>query len=520
MENINYIGATNYRNNYQRFGIKDDDRRRHMYIVGKSGAGKTTMIENMACQDIMAGKGIGVIDPHGELIERLLHFIPPERINDVVYFNPSDTEWPIAFNVIEKVPLELRHLVVAGLMGVFKKIWPDVWSSRMEYILNNTLLALLEYPQATILGVNRMLADKDFRGEVLNCVTDVVIKAFWQKEFNRYFDRYATEAIAPIQNKIGQFISNPLIRNIVGQQESKLDMRGIMDGKKIFLANLSKGLIGEDNSMLLGALLVTKLQLAAMSRVEVREEEREDFYLYIDEFQNFSTESFANIFAEARKYRLDLILAHQYVAQLNEKVRDSIFGNVGTLVSFRTGPEDAEFLEKYFFPDFNQEDLINLPNYNFYIKLMIDGFLSKGFSAINIPPASLPEKSYLQEIIQHSRQLYSVSRKEVEDTIAHWSFLDFTPSSPSGAKEKGKAKEGWAAVCSRCGKKIIVPFRPLPGRPVYCKDCLAIIREKNKLSPSSRSRTVTHSSRPSSVDSSKIQATIKNIFKRKIDDKQ
>jgi len=409
----------------------------------------------------------------------MLFIFPPERINDVVYFNPSDTEWPIAFNVIEKVPLELRHLVVAGLMGVFKKIWPDVWSSRMEYILNNTLLALLEYPQATILGVNRMLADKDFRGEVLNCVTDVVIKAFWQKEFNRYFDRYATEA-----------------------------------------TNLSKGLIGEDNSMLLGALLVTKLQLAAMSRVEVREEEREDFYLYIDEFQNFSTESFANIFAEARKYRLDLILAHQYVAQLNEKVRDSIFGNVGTLVSFRTGPEDAEFLEKYFFPDFNQEDLINLPNYNFYIKLMIDGFLSKGFSAINIPPASLPEKSYLQEIIQHSRQLYSVSRKEVEDTIAHWSFLDFTPSSPSGAKEKGKAKEGWAAVCSRCGKKIIVPFRPLPGRPVYCKDCLAIIREKNKLSPSSRSRTVTHSSRPSSVDSSKIQATIKNIFKRKIDDKQ
>jgi len=257
-----------------------------------------------------------------------------------------------------------------------------------------------------------------------------------------------------------------------------------------------------------------------MSRVDVREEERKDFYLYIDEFQNFSTESFANIFAEARKYRLDLILAHQYIAQLNEKVRDSIFGNVGTLVSFRTGPEDAEFLEKYFFPDFTEEDLINLPNYNFYIKLMIDGFLSKGFSAMNIPPAILPKQSSLQEIIQHSRQLYSVPRKEVEDVIAHWEFLDFTPSpsSSSGTGESGKTKEGWAAICSKCGKHIIVPFRPIPGRPVYCRECLTEIREKKKPSSFSQSKTVSHSSRPISSDTAKIQTTIKNIFKRKIDD--
>jgi len=517
---INYIGITNFRNEYQRFGIRDDDRRRHMYVIGKTGVGKTTMLENMARQDILAGKGVGVIDPHGELINRLLNFIPSERIKDVVYFNPGDIEWPTAFNVIEHVPLELRHLVVAGLMGVFKKIWPDVWSSRMEYILNNTLLALLEYPNSTLLGVNRLLADKDFRSQVLDHVTDVVVKSFWQKEFARYYDRYATEAIAPIQNKIGQFISNPLIRNIIGQKESKLNMREIMDQKKIFLANVSKGLIGEDNSMLLGALLITKLQLAAMSRIDVPEEQRQDFYLYIDEFQNFSTESFVNIFAEARKYRLDLILAHQYIAQLSDKVRDSIFGNIGTLVAFRSGPEDAEFLEKYFAPDFNEEDLINLPNYNFYIKLMIDGVLSKGFSAINIPPASLPEKSYIQEIIQYSRQQYSTPRKEVEDAIAHWEFLDFTPSLSSSKETKRGMKEGWEATCSRCGKKIIVPFRPIPGRPVYCKECLAKVRkEREKSSP----KTVVSSPRVSSPSPSsqtnKIQETIKDIFDEKLKEK-
>ncbi len=521
---INYIGITNFRNEYQRFGIKEDDRRRHMYIIGKSGVGKTTMLENMARQDIMAGKGVGIIDPHGELINRLLHFIPAERIKDVVYFNPNDVEWPTAFNVIEHVPLELRHLVVAGLMAVFKKIWPDVWSSRMEYILNNTLLALLEYPDSTLLGVNRMLSDKDFRAQVLNYVTDVVIKSFWQKEFARYYDRYATEAIAPIQNKIGQFISNPLIRNIIGQKESKLNMRKIMDEKKIFLVNVSKGLIGEDNSMLLGALIITKLQLAAMSRVDIPEEQRQDFYLYIDEFQNFSTESFANIFAEARKYRLDLILAHQYIAQLDGKVRDSIFGNVGTLVAFRSGPEDAEFLEKYFTPDFNQEDLINLPNYSFYIKLMIDGVLSKGFSGINIPPTKLPSKSYVQDIIQYSRQHYSTPRQEVEKSIAHWEFLDFAPST---SKNGEGIKKGWETTCSRCGKKIIVPFRPIPGRPVYCKECLAIVRQEKEKHLTNREAPVATYSKSATSYSKKvtpkvknIQDTIKNIFNKELKEKE
>ncbi|MGC8651370.1 MAG: CxxC-x17-CxxC domain-containing protein [Minisyncoccia bacterium] len=490
-DDITYIGITNFRNDYQRFGIKTDDRRRHMYLVGKSGVGKTTMIENMAIQDIRNGKGIGLIDPHGELIERIIHFIPKERIKDVIYFNPSDLEWPIAFNVIEEVPLELRHLVVAGLMGVFKKIWPDVWSARMEYILNNTLLALLEYPGSTLLGVNRMLSDNDFRKAIVERVTDPVVKSFWEKEFSRYNDRFATEAIAPIQNKVGQFISNPLIRNIIGQKTTKIDLREIMDSGKIFLANVSKGLIGEENSALLGALLITKLQLAAMSRIDTREEERRDFFLYIDEFQNFSTESFANIFAEARKYRLNLILAHQYIAQLNDMVRDAIFGNIGTLITFRTGPEDAELLEKYFMPDFTQEDIINLPNFNFYIKLMIDGYLTKGFSGINIPPSALPPESYIQDIIQYSRENYASPREEVEKDMRHWEFLDFTP-----VKKEEKSlnapviKEGWETTCSNCGKPIIVPFKPDPNRPVYCDDCLKKIKtvaadkiRKNKPAP-------------------------------------
>jgi CxxC-x17-CxxC domain-containing protein len=515
MSNINYIGITNFRDEFQRFGIKDDDRRRHMYFVGKSGVGKTTMMENMIIQDINNNKGVCVIDPHGELINRVLYFIPENRIKDVIYFNPGDVEWPIAFNVIEEVPVEYRHLVVAGLMGVFKKIWPDVWSARMEYILNNALLALLEYPGATLLAVNRLLSDEDFREAVMKKVTDPIVKSFWEREFARYNARFATEAIAPIQNKVGQFISNPLIRNIIGQKESKIDIREIMDEGKILLANLSKGMVGEDNSSLLGALLVTKIQLAAMSRIDVPEEKRKDFYLYVDEFQNFSTESFASIFAEARKYRLNLALAHQYIAQLNEQVKDSIFGNVGTLISFRLGPEDAELLEKYFAPEFSKEDLINLPNYNFYIKLMINGVLSKGFSAMNIPPSSLPERSFIQEIIQYSREHYAALRQEVEKEIAHWGLLDFSPSSKAGdiRSRKVGVKEGWEAVCSQCGKRIIVPFQPDPARPVYCDECFKEIRRQ-------RGKNSTYTNSPkdhqpkTKPKKEEIKQIIKNIFRQ------
>jgi type IV secretory pathway TraG/TraD family ATPase VirD4 len=333
-EKITFFGKTTFRGEKKKFGIKDDDKRRHVYIIGKTGMGKTELLKNMVVQDILNGKGVGFIDPHGEAAEELLRFVPKERIKDVVYFNPADIENPIAFNIMEDVSAEYRHLIAGGLMGVFKKIWPDVWSSRMEYILNNSILALLEVPGSTLLGVNRLLSDPEWREKVVNQVKDPIVKSFWVKEFARYTQRYEVEATAAIQNKIGQFISTPLIRNIIGQEKSSIDIRQVMDSEKILIMNLSKGKIGEDNSRLLGALLVTKLQLAAMSRVDTAEQERKDFVLYIDEFQNFSTDSFANILSEARKYRLSLILAHQYIAQMEEKVIDAVFGNVGTMITF------------------------------------------------------------------------------------------------------------------------------------------------------------------------------------------
>ncbi len=306
-------------------------------------------------------------------------------------------------------------------MGVFKKIWIDAWSARMEYILNNTLLSLLEYPGSTLLGVMRILTDKPYRNEVVSHLTDPVIKNFWNNEFAKYTDRFATEATAAILNKVGQFVSNPIIRRIVGQPHSTMDLRKIMDEKKIFIANLSKGRIGEDNSELLGAMLVTKMQLAAMSRVDIPEEQREDFYLYIDEFQNFSTESFANILSEARKYRLNLVLAHQYIAQLvtsqNTKVRDAVFGNVGTMIAFRVGADDARYLEREFTPTFTEADLVNLSKYHVYIKLLIDGTASKPFSAQTLPPPPLPASPLFEEIIQTSRARYGSPKEAVDKKI-------------------------------------------------------------------------------------------------------
>jgi len=397
----------------------------------------------------------------------------------VIYFNPADLSYPIAFNALETVPYEFRHLVASGLMGVFKKIWVDVWSARMEYILNNTLLALLEYPGATLLAVNRMLYDKDFRNEVVSKVTDPVVKAFWVNEYARYQQRYEVEATAAIQNKVGQFVSNPLIRNIVGQSSSKLNLREALDEGKIIIVNLSKGLIGEDSSMLLGGLIVTKLQLAAMSRIDIPESERQDFYLYVDEFQNYATESFANILAEARKYRLDLILAHQYLEQLPEQVRAAIFGNVGTIICFRVGAEDAKILEKEFEPEFTANDLVNLPQWQFYVKLMIDGVTTHAFSAITIPPRPKPELSWREGIINLSRERYSTARETVEEAIKEWSG-ELVRSEETRAPLPAVAGPTWEAKCSNCGKMTRVPFKPDPKRPVYCRDCLKTKEELAK----------------------------------------
>jgi len=483
-DEIIFFGETTFRNQRRKFGIKTDDRRRHLYLVGKTGMGKSVMLENMAIQDIQQGKGMGFIDAHGEVAERLLDFVPANRVNEVVYFNPADLDFPIAFNVMEKVDLEHRHLVASGLMGVFKKIWPDVWSARMEYILNNCILALLEYPDSTLLGINRMLADLEYRKKVVDRVTDPVVKSFWVQEFARYTQRYEVEATAAIQNKVGQFISAPLIRNIIGQVKTSINMRKVMDEGKILIANISKGRIGEDNSRLLGALLITKLQLAAMSRVDIPEEERKDFYLYVDEFQNFATKSFVNILSEARKYRLSLTLANQYLAQLEEmtptgrssEVRDAVFGNVGTLVIFRVGAEDAEFLEREFIPEFIAEDLVNLTKYNVYLKLMINGIAGRPFSAETLSPFPKPEKSNKEKIIKVSRERYGTPGKIIEEKISRWAGVSKLPEAPQPA-----SSVLYDAQCALCGKWTKVIFPPDGTRPVYCKSCL------KKTRPASRS---------------------------------
>ncbi len=417
------FASTNFRNMDRRFGIKTDDRRRHMYLIGKTGMGKTTVIENMVISDIRAGRGIALVDPHGDLVEKVLEFIPSYRINDVIYFNPADTDHPIGFNVLESVDPNQRHLVASGLMGVFTKIWEGVWSARMEYILNNCILALLEYPGSTMLGISRILVDKKFRLKVLDRVADPVVKAFWKDEYAAYNERFRNEAIAPIQNKVGQFLSSAIIRNIVGQPKSTIDLRQLMDNKKILLLNLAKGRVGEDSSALLGAMMITRLQLAAMSRVDIPEDERQDFYLYVDEFQNFATESFASILSEARKYRLNLIIAHQYIEQLSEEVMGAVFGNVGTLVCFRVGASDAEFLAKEFFPTFTEEDLLNISKFNIYLKLMIDGVASQPFSATTLPPVDGITNNR-DKVIRVSRERYSKPKEIVEEKIVRWSGVD------------------------------------------------------------------------------------------------
>jgi len=421
MDDVLYLGKTNFRNQERVFGIKLSDRRQHAYIVGKSGTGKSTLLLNMVISDVKAGYGVCFVDPHGETAEEILHFIPEDRVDDVIYINPADIDFPIAFNPLERVSFEMRHLVASGLMSVFKKIWPDAWSARMEYILNNTLLALLEYSSSTLLGIMKMFSDKDFRKKIVDGLRDPIVKSFWVDEFAKYTQRLETEGVAAIQNKIGQFVANPLIRNIVGQVHSSFDFRTAMDEGKIIIVNLSKGKIGEDNSNLLGAMLITKLQLAAMSRVDIPMAERKDFFLYVDEFQNFATESFATILSEARKYRLGLIVAHQYIAQLtgdkNTKVRDAVFGNVGTMIVFRVGADDAEFLEKEFFEEFSASDFVNLPNAQIYVRLMIDGVSSRPFSAKTLPPPPLPVPSLFDTILQASREKYSLPREKVDERI-------------------------------------------------------------------------------------------------------
>jgi len=425
---ITYFGQTDFRGKKVRFGIKAEDRSRHVYVIGKTGMGKSTLLENMAAQDISNGEGMCFIDPHGSAIDTLLDYIPEERLQDVIYFAPFDSDHPISFNILETVAEDQKHLVVQGLMSTFDKIWPDTFSERMRYILSNTLLALLEYKGSTLLGVNRMYADKGYREEVVKNITDPTVKTFWVDEFAKWDERFMREATAAIQNKIGQFTANPIVRNIIGQKTSSFDFREVMDNKKILLINLSKGRIGEQNAGLLGGMLITKIYLAAMSRADLSKAdmiELPSFYLFVDEFQNFANESFADILSEARKYKLNLTLAHQYVEQMEEEVRDAVFGNVGTTITFRVGPLDAELLEKVFVPTFTQEDIVNLGRFQIYLTLMIDGVGSKPFSATTMNPLEKNPISFREEVIEASRASFSRPREEVQKYIEEWYKIEF-----------------------------------------------------------------------------------------------
>lgn len=538
------LGETNFRNRNRQFGLKTDDRRRHCYIIGKTGVGKTTLIENMIIQDIQAGRGAALVDPHGDPAENILHFIPSNRVNDVVYFDPSDTDFPIAFNVLETVDPshprfdQEKSLVSSGLIGVFKKIWADSWGPRLEYILRNTILALLDSPGNTLLGIPRIYVDKKFRKQIVDNIRDPVVRSFWVDEFANYNEKFRSEAISPIQNKVGQFLSSSIIRNVVGQPKSTIDLADIMNNEKILIMNLSKGKIGEDNSALLGAMMITKIQLTAMDRARIPEDERKDFYLYVDEFQNFATESFATILSEARKYRLNLVLAHQYIAQMVEEVRDAVFGNLGTIITFRVGAFDAEFMEPEFLPVFEQTDMVNLPNRNAYIKLMIDGITSKPFSMSTIPPSGVRYDNR-DKVFRVSKERYGRPRDVVEEKISRWSGVLFkekaeeesieyqkeaiaplvvpqrkeTARQPLHARkdilpgeenlanvvlankntgkvitnldevlrkkeEPKRLKKAFPAICDRCGKATELPFEPTPGKKKYCRECLAIVREE------------------------------------------
>jgi len=403
----------------QPFGISAADQRQHIYIIGKTGSGKTTLLHNMLVQHLALGHGVGLIDPHGDLAEELLHYVPPALADHLCYFNPADLEFPIGLNLLANVPIDSRHLVASGIVSAFKGIWRDSWGPRLEYILHNSISALLDCTNATLLGVNRMLTDEKYRTQVIRQVKDPFIRSFWAEEYAGYDVRFQREAIAPIQNKVGQFLLNPVIRNILGQVKAKVSIPFIMDHERILIANLSKGQLGEDKANLLGSLLVTQFQLGAMARASRPETLRPDFYLFIDEFQNFSTDAFASILAEARKYHLCLTLSHQYIDQLSLPVRQAVFGNVGTLIAFRMGYPDAEVVEKELGKSVPAAALADLDRYEAVVKLLEDGTNSTPFRARMFPPGG-DRVGRKENLVARSRERFAAPRRVVEDKLNRW----------------------------------------------------------------------------------------------------
>lgn len=430
-ENVTLMGKTYFRDHEVKFGIKKPDRRKHMYLIGKTGVGKSTLIKNMIIQDMRNGEGVAVLDPHGQLIDELLEFVPENRLDDVVIFNPADADYPVSLNMLEMVDPRQRTLMGDSLVDVFKKYFAESWGPRLEYILKNCILTLLEVPNTSLLSVIRMLVDRDYRKYIVNLISDPQMKKYWLEEFSKMEmnDRLITEAISPIQNKVGQFLNSELIRNIVGQPKSTIKPDDIINNRKLLFVNLASGRIGANNTSLLGAMIVSQLQFAAMRRVDIPEEQRTDFFLYADEFQNFATDSFAVILSEARKYRLDLTLTHQYIEQMPEAVRDAIFGNVGTLITFSVGNQDAHFLEREFTPTFLENDFINLGRFEMYLKLQIDDMSSQPFSAVSLAPYS-DVTNLSQRAISASRAKYSRPVEKVEKIIKKWTETKFRPGQP------------------------------------------------------------------------------------------
>jgi len=433
-EELSLFGSTTFRQANIKFGIKRVDRERHLYIIGKSGVGKSFMLNLLTLSDIYQNEGFAVVDPHGDYAQDIMKFIPESRIKDVIYINPDDANFPVAFNPMEYTDENRRNNIASEIVGVLKKMFGDSWGPRLEHILRFTLLALLETPDTTMLGITRMLTDKNYRKMIVDNITDPVVKAFWVTEFASWNDKFASEAVQPVLNKVGAFTAVPIVRNIIGQPKSSFSIRQAMDEGKILIVNLSRGRIGEDNAAILGSLIITKIQLDAMSRSDIENiAERRPFYLYVDEIQNFATESFAVILSEARKYGLRLTVANQYVSQMPEEVRDAVFGNVGSMVTFRVGADDAQYLSKYFEPAFEPLDLVNLDKRNIYVSMSIDGQTSIPFSAqsLNLPT---PQFDHTQAIIEHSRQMFSKNRTEVEAIIADWSGPSNQPQNANQAK--------------------------------------------------------------------------------------
>ncbi len=448
-DNLTVLGMTDFRNQAQEFGVKTDDRMRHIYVIGKSGTGKSTLLENMIIDDIHEGRGVIVVDPHGELADKVIDSIPESRIKDAVVFDPADREFPIAFNILDITHPDQKGNIASGFVAGLKKIFGNSWGPRLEYILRNATLAILDTDNPTMLGIPRILTDASFRNQVIPMIKDPVVLDFWKNEWAAKEQRQQVEEMGSILNKVGQFLSSSVIRNIVGQPKSGFDMREIMDQKKILVVNLSKGKIGEDNSALLGTMMITKVQLAAMSRADVDPSQRPPSFLYVDEFQNFATESFATILSEARKYNLGLTIAHQYIAQMSPEVRDAVFGNVGTMISFRVGSDDASALKPEYAPVFDENDLVNLQRGFVYIKLLVDGLAMPAFSARTMPPRPVLEHSFRQDVIEHSRSKYALARDEAE------AIIDET----AGYKRRREAEEAAKAASQ------LLQQQPSPSRP-------------------------------------------------------